>query len=43
MLMALHGGGFQQYPTRSNTTHIVASNLPDAKVKEYERARWVLC
>ncbi|GAB4820844.1 hypothetical protein N2152v2_007890 [Parachlorella kessleri] len=38
-LMALHGGGFQIYPTRSNITHIICSNLPDAKVKHYERER----
>ncbi len=39
-LMALHGGGFQLYPTRSNITHVICSNLPDAKVKQYERERW---
>ncbi|KAL4443032.1 hypothetical protein ABPG77_008523 [Micractinium sp. CCAP 211/92] len=38
-LMAVHGGSFQNYFARDVVTHIVCSNLPDAKVKEYEKAR----
>ena len=37
--MALHGGLYQNYYSRSSVTHIVCGNLPDAKVKHYERER----
>lgn len=40
-LMALHGGSFQMYYSRSTVTHIICNNLPDAKVKQYERERYV--
>ena len=33
-LMRKHGGGFQQYYSRTKCTHIVATNLPDSKIKE---------
>ncbi|KAK9810528.1 hypothetical protein WJX72_012236 [[Myrmecia] bisecta] len=38
-LMAIHGGNFENYYSRSRVTHIVCSNLPDAKVKQYDRER----
>lgn len=33
-LMKKHGGGFQHYYSKSRCTHIVATNLPDSKIKE---------
>ncbi|XP_061580132.1 DNA repair protein REV1 [Cololabis saira] len=33
-LMMLHGGQFHVYYSRSKTTHIIASNLPNCKVQE---------
>ena len=33
-LMKKHGGGFQHYYSRSNCTHIIATNLPDSKIKK---------
>jgi DNA repair protein REV1 len=33
-LMALHGGGFDTYYSRSTTTHVVCSALPDAKLRQ---------
>ncbi|KAM6985104.1 DNA repair protein REV1 [Aplochiton taeniatus] len=33
-LMMLHGGQFHLYYSRSKTTHIIASNLPNNKVQE---------
>ncbi|PSC71461.1 DNA repair REV1 [Micractinium conductrix] len=38
-LMAVHGGRFHNYYETKKVTHIVCANLPDFKVKEYERAR----
>eukprot|EP00887_Chlorella_sp_A99_P002876 scaffold6.g2876.t1 len=38
-LMFLHGGKFQIYLSRSTVTHVIASNLPDTKIKEYAKAR----
>lgn len=38
-LMALHGGRFNNYYSSSTATHIICSNLPDAKVKQYESER----
>lgn len=32
-LIRLHGGGFQHYYSKSAVTHIVATNLPDSKIK----------
>lgn len=37
--MALHGGRFVNYYTRDTVTHIICSNLTDAKVKIFERER----
>uniref|UniRef100_A0A8B9QUF0 DNA repair protein REV1 n=1 Tax=Anas platyrhynchos TaxID=8839 RepID=A0A8B9QUF0_ANAPL len=33
-LMMLHGGQYHVYYSRSKTTHIIATNLPNAKIKE---------
>ncbi|KAM4731152.1 LOW QUALITY PROTEIN: DNA repair protein REV1 [Anableps anableps] len=33
-LMMLHGGQFHVYYSRSKTTHIIASNLPNCKIQE---------
>ncbi|XP_034041688.1 DNA repair protein REV1 [Thalassophryne amazonica] len=33
-LMMLHGGQFHMYYSRSKTTHIIASNLPNSKIQE---------
>lgn len=33
-LMKKHGGGYQHYYSRSKCTHIIATNLPDSKIKE---------
>ena len=38
-LMYMHGGKFQNYYHRSAVTHIVCSNLPDAKVKAFEKEK----
>lgn len=38
-LMRIYGGTFQNYYSRSSVTHIVCSNLPDAKVKQFEKER----
>ena len=38
-LMYMHGGSFQNYYHRSSVTHIICSNLPDAKVKAFEKER----
>ncbi|XP_067299768.1 DNA repair protein REV1 [Pseudorasbora parva] len=45
-LMMLHGGQFHLYYTRSKTTHIVATNLPNSKIQELRgekvvRPEWV--
>lgn len=32
--MMLHGGQFHMYYSRSKTTHIIASNLPNSKIQE---------
>ena len=39
--MALYGGRFELYYHRSVVTHIIATHLPTAKVKQFERARCV--
>ncbi|XP_028412709.1 DNA repair protein REV1-like [Dendronephthya gigantea] len=33
-LMKRYGGGFQHYYSRSKCTHIIATNLPNSKIKE---------
>lgn len=38
-MMAQYGGSFQNYYSRSTVTHIICSNLPDAKVKQFEREK----
>ncbi|CAL8266527.1 unnamed protein product [Lota lota] len=45
-LMMLHGGQFHVYYSRSITTHIIASNLPNSKIKELKgekvvRPAWI--
>ena len=32
--MKQYGGGYQHYYSRSKCTHIIATNLPDSKIKE---------
>ena len=38
-LMYMHGGAFKNYYSRSTVTHIICSNLPDAKVKAFEKEK----
>lgn len=38
-LMALHGGRFENYYARDRVTHIICSNLTDAKIKAYAKER----
>jgi len=38
-IMAQYGGEFHNYYSRSSVTHIVCSNLPDAKVKQFEKEK----
>lgn len=45
-LMMVHGGQFHVYYSRSKTTHIIASNLPNCKVQELRgekviRPEWI--
>lgn len=37
--MLLHGGRFENYYSRSIVTHIICSNLTDAKVKIFQKER----
>ncbi|KAG8137464.1 putative DNA repair protein [Naja naja] len=46
-LMMLHGGQYHVYYSRSKTTHIIATNLPNAKIKELKgekvvRPDWII-
>ncbi|XP_061024518.1 DNA repair protein REV1 isoform X3 [Eubalaena glacialis] len=46
-LMMLHGGQYHVYYSRSKTTHIIATNLPNAKLKELKgekviRPEWIV-
>lgn len=38
--MAQHGGNFETYYHRGRITHIICSNLTDAKVKIFQRERY---
>uniref|UniRef100_A0A8B9SDP1 DNA repair protein REV1 n=1 Tax=Apteryx owenii TaxID=8824 RepID=A0A8B9SDP1_APTOW len=43
----LHGGQYHMYYSRSKTTHIIATNLPNAKIKELKgekvvRPEWIM-
>ncbi|XP_029566580.1 DNA repair protein REV1 [Salmo trutta] len=45
-LMNLHGGQFHVYYSHSNTTHIIATNLPNSKIQELRdqkvvRPEWI--
>lgn len=45
-LMMLHGGQFHLYYSRSTTTHIIATNLPNSKIQELRgekvvRPEWI--
>ncbi|XP_038673709.1 DNA repair protein REV1 [Scyliorhinus canicula] len=40
-LMMLHGGQYHMYYSRSKTTHIIATNLPNAKIKEIKEEKVV--
>ncbi|KAG5833232.1 hypothetical protein ANANG_G00273740 [Anguilla anguilla] len=45
-LMMLHGGQFHVYYSRSKTTHIIATNLPNSKIQELRtekvvRPEWI--
>ena len=33
-LMMLHGGNYEHYLYRTKVTHVIATNLPDSKVRE---------
>lgn len=39
ILMAQHGGVFENYYHRSTVTHIICSNLTDQKVKLFAKER----
>ncbi|XP_032325627.1 DNA repair protein REV1 isoform X2 [Camelus ferus] len=46
-LMMLHGGQYHVYYSKSKTTHIIATNLPNAKIKELKgekviRPEWIV-
>ncbi|XP_073768289.1 DNA repair protein REV1 isoform X1 [Danio rerio] len=46
-LMMLHGGQFHLYYSRSKTTHIIATNLPNFKIQELKgekvvRPEWII-
>ncbi|KAG8451876.1 hypothetical protein GDO86_003901 [Hymenochirus boettgeri] len=46
-LMMLHGGQYHLYYSRSKTTHIIATNLPNNKIKELKdekvvRPEWIM-
>ncbi|XP_056145100.1 DNA repair protein REV1 isoform X2 [Lampris incognitus] len=45
--MMLHGGQFHVYYSRSKTTHIIANNLPNSKIKDLKgekvvRPHWII-
>ncbi|XP_078401792.1 DNA repair protein REV1 isoform X1 [Cetorhinus maximus] len=40
-LMMLHGGQYHMYYSRSKTTHIIATNLPNSKIKELKEEKVV--
>ncbi|XP_063870475.1 DNA repair protein REV1-like isoform X3 [Scylla paramamosain] len=40
-LMMVHGGTYHHYYSRSQTTHIIANNLPDTKIKNMNTERIV--
>ncbi|XP_067842338.1 DNA repair protein REV1 isoform X2 [Heptranchias perlo] len=40
-LMMLHGGQYHMYYSKSKTTHIIATNLPSAKIKELKEEKVV--
>lgn len=45
-LMMLHGGQFHMYYSHTKTTHIIATNLPNCKIKELRgekvvRPEWI--
>ncbi len=37
--MATHGGNFEVYYSRQRVTHIICSNLPNAKIKALQKER----
>lgn len=38
-IMAVHGGNFEVYYSRQQVTHIICSNLPNAKIKALQKQR----
>ncbi|XP_076319010.1 DNA repair protein REV1-like isoform X2 [Tachypleus tridentatus] len=40
-LMIMHGGTFHHYYKRHQTTHIIATNLPDSKIRELKQEKVV--
>ena len=40
-IMATHGGRFEVYYYKDRVTHIICSNLPNAKIKALEKERYV--
>ncbi|XP_046857755.1 DNA repair protein REV1-like isoform X2 [Xenia sp. Carnegie-2017] len=41
ILMKKHGGGYQHYYSKSKCTHIIATNLPDSKIKDLKTEKVV--
>ena len=39
--MAANGGTFEVYYSRQRVTHIICSNLPNAKIKALEKERYM--
>ena len=45
-LMMIHGGNYEHYHTKTKVTHVIATNLPDSKVRELKgekvvRPEWI--
>ena len=45
-LMMLHGGNYEHYHSKTKVTHVIATNLPDSKVRELKgekvvRPEWI--
>lgn len=42
ILMKKHGGGYQHYYSKSKCTHIIATNLPDSKIKDLKLVNLII-
>ena len=45
-LMMIHGGNYEHYHSKTKVTHVIATNLPDSKVRELKgekvvRPEWI--